>query len=144
MDLIDNDRVEVLETTNLPLKPINYSIFLSMDDLKKGKPWPPERFKERNDNISLLRSLWDGDLSVLLSARDHRAVRVYSNHFRTEISQITNLLLTSDIEISTSGADQADTPSEIVISEHLLEDALGKALIDQQRYGGAILSLIHI
>ena len=131
--LKDSNRVKSMETTRLPLNPINYGVYLSNDDLSKGKPWPPLQFKERNESLKLLRQLYNGDLSQLLDTRDRKLTRVQTNHFLTEISQLSSILLAVPTEIE--GA-------EIDISDKMLSEALSRSLVDQFRYGGAIMLAI--
>ena len=127
--LVQRANAEDLETGQFPLPTINYQIFATEEDISAGGEWPPQRFTGRNDNINLYRQLWNGNLTAI-SPTDATNLRVGVNHFRRAATIVADLLLSAPIEQS---------PEDTFIPQEL-EDAAAKALIDQMRFGGSVIT----
>ena len=125
--LTQKPEINSIETSLLPIDPVDYTILASLADLEKDQVWPPTRFSNRNKVLRTLKRAWRGDISGFVEG-NRRAVRVMDNSFKTAIRKITSLMLVSRIGQSTE-----------VLNQLTLEHTVANSLIDQQSLGGSVL-----
>ena len=127
--LVDRPDTSAFETDLLPLRPINWQLQITEQDLsREGRDtWPPTRFKDRNDRLALYLRVYNGDHSDFI--RDRKLTRVAVNYYRRTINTIVNLLLRVPVE-------QVRAP---LVDEQVLRHLIADCLTDQLRYGAALL-----
>ena len=54
--------------TNALAQPVDWSVPVTLSDLKPGSRWPPERLRARAERSELLSQLWRGDLASMSRA----------------------------------------------------------------------------
>lgn len=107
-----------ITSTNLPLLTVNFDLELGAEEKLSGT-FPPTRFRKRQARLALDRSLWDNDMSALLT--DGQELLFPINYFRG---------------VSTALADQLLQVEPIAVLD--VRDPFEEALIDMSRYGLAL------
>ena len=129
--LVQHEKAEDLETEAFPIRPVNFLIPATLDDIE-DENWPPTRFRNRNYKLELMDDLWDGDFSRFV--KNKRSTRVSFNHFRKITTFTVDMLMSSratlNVEDLMRGGD--------------LVDALCRTITDQMKYGGStVLGFVY-
>ena len=106
-------------TETLPLKDVNFDVFVAPDE-PLPPHWPPPRFTDRDARIELLRRLWQGDLTDL--SEETSAVNLPVNYFRRVTMATAEILMGSEPRAAIPIAPQSE-----------------RALIDMTRYGAGLI-----
>jgi len=106
-----------------PLRPIDWDLYATLDDLRR---WPPSRFASRNERLDHYQTLYRGDYTNMVATQD--AVRVRVNYHRRLVTLVAGLLTT---------VDPVQTPE--LVDPQALTVVASELLVDQLRYGGAIV-----
>ena len=107
--------------STLPLKDVTFDIDLAANEVpRRAMSWPPTRFRDRDNRISLLTDLWQGDLSAFVDKATR--VELPINYFRRLSTAQADVLMMSEPEAALD-----------------IQDAVRQALIDLSRYGGSPL-----
>ncbi len=127
--LVQRPETRDYETNKLPLAPINWALEITEADLSKESraSWPPTRFRERQNRLALYSRVYTGDHSDFVT--DRKLTRVSVNYYRRVINAVTNLLLRVPVE-------QVGQP---LIDDQALRHLIADCLLDQMRYGAALL-----
>ena len=97
-------------------------------DLAENKTWPPRQFTERDERLRVLDCLWRGDFSPIPTWQPGPSP-VPINLFFSYSTQVANILTSEPPSVA--GLDE--------MFNRRLEETAYDALVDQSRFGGAVL-----
>ena len=75
------------------LPEVNLNTVVTTDDLEEGQEWPPRRYQDRDERMTLQHEVSRADYSRLLDKKDQKRISVCANRIGDYIDQVTGLLL---------------------------------------------------
>ena len=112
------------ETVKLPLEYVNWELYARESEI--GETWPSVRFDIRDTRIALYEQLYRGNIGPLIVDQSYR--RVFVNWFGRCCDIMAKLLTSAEIMVNGVEVDDA-----------MLQNIAADLIIDQIRYGGALL-----
>ena len=106
--------------TSLPLLDVSFDVQLKPSDLDSSGRFPPERFRDRDDRLRVLKGMWQGDLTPFTESREEIALPV--NYFRRLSTTLADVLMGSEPEAALDIREQAND-----------------GIVDMTRYGAGLL-----
>ena len=117
IEWMDNQRVIPILSDD-----VSWDVYIRPEEVDENQTFPPNRFRQRDDRIEELTSLWRGELAGI----DLKTNPVIPNLFYSYSTKVANLLTMSEPEAE--GVDSG-----------MLVNVAYDALVDMTRYGGALL-----